>query len=83
MGNIEAVGVRQLNVEQDQIRASALDLHKGRGAVLGLPHDFEPFGLEKGSGDRPELLVIVDDEHALSHARMVAQSHAAHPQGEP
>jgi len=83
MGDIEAVGVRQLNVEQDEVRASALDLGEGRGAVLGLPHDLESFGFEKGSGDRPELLVIVDDEHALSHARMVAQPHAAHPQGEP
>jgi hypothetical protein len=66
-GHLEAVDVGQLDVEQDDARPKRLDRRDGRRAVLRLPHHAEPFGLEQRAGQRPEMRVIIDDQHGRPH----------------
>ena len=67
-GDVEAVDVGQLDVEQHELRAQALGLGDAGRAVGGLADDVEPLGLEQHAGARPEGRVVVDDEDGQGHA---------------
>ena len=54
LGHREAVDPRQLDVEQDDVRAQAPGLLDGRLAVGGLADDLEPVGLEQRPRARPK-----------------------------
>ena len=59
----ETVHVRELDVEEDDVRAQAVDGSESRGPVLRLADDLEPVSLENRARGRAEAGVIVDDQY--------------------
>ena len=71
-GDLEAVHVGQLDVEQDDVRTEPGDGLERRGAVLGLADHLVPLGLEELPRGGAEAGVVVDDQDT-GHGRMVAR----------
>lgn len=74
--DVKAVQVRQLDVEQHDVRTKHGRRFERRGAVTGLADDREAPGLKQRCGRSPKGGVIVDDQHRLPHARTLARSRA-------
>src|SRR6266542_734965 len=70
-GDLEAVDVGELDVEEHQVGMELGRLRERFGAVGGLPDDREALGLEQGMGCRPEARVVIDDENGSAHACIV------------
>src|SRR5436305_11180804 len=66
-GDLEAVDVRQLDVEQDQVGSERPALLDRRAPVLSLADDVEALRLEQQLGARAEGGVIVDDQDRRGH----------------
>src|SRR5262245_14790054 len=62
LGYLEAVEVRKVDVEQDEVRVQAMGLGDGSRAVGGLADHVVALCLEQHPGGRPKRRVIVDDE---------------------
>ena len=62
-GDLEAVDVRELHVEQHELRRELGGSSKRGRPVLGLADDLEALGLEQRPGVRPEARVVVDDQN--------------------
>ena len=72
VGDVEAVEVAEVDVEQDDRRRERGHRLQGRVAVVGLADDREAVGLEQRARGRAEVRVVVDDEHGPAHAVIVA-----------
>ena len=70
-GDVEAVDVGQLDVEQHEVGAQALGLGDPGRAVGRLADDVEPLGLEQHAGARTEGGVVVDDEDGQGHREAI------------
>src|SRR5439155_159748 len=68
----EPVDVRQLDVEEHDLRLQALDGGDGRDTVRRLADDLEAFFLEERPRRRAEARVVVDDEDR-PHPTIVAE----------
>src|SRR6266511_1149624 len=73
LGDLEAVDVRELDVEQDHLRVEPAYSGDRRLRVIGFAHYVEAFGLQQGPGERPEPGVVIDDEHGERHRNIVAR----------
>ena len=71
LGHLEAIGVRQLDVQQDDTRAKLLDLVEGFGAIGCFPDHVKPVRLQELASSGPKVAMIVDDQHGRSHRPMV------------
>ena len=69
LGDREPVGVRQHDVEQDELGAQLLDGGERGRSVIGLADDRKAAGLEQPAGETAEAGVVVDDQHRLRHVR--------------
>jgi hypothetical protein len=65
--DVEAVDVRELHVQEDELRTQPVGLRDGAGAVHGLADDLESLGFQEDPGARPERRVVVDDEDGAVH----------------
>jgi hypothetical protein len=65
--DVEPAGVGQADIEQHHVRADARGFSQSRRRVARLGHDLVPSGLEERPRFRPELDVIVDQEHRHAH----------------
>src|SRR5687768_10903356 len=63
LGDVEALGVGQVHVEEDEIGAPGAGSLKRLGARAGLGDDLEPVRLEHPARACAEALVVVDDQH--------------------
>lgn len=70
-GDLEAVEIGQVDVEEDDVRLQPTGVAQRRGAIARFADDVEAFALELRAGNPAEALVVVDDEDA-GHAPMVA-----------
>src|SRR5439155_9257295 len=66
-GDVEAVGVWELYVEQHQVGAEVERRPQSRAAVARLAHHVEALGLEQAAGAGAERGVVVDDQDAHGH----------------
>jgi hypothetical protein len=73
LGDLEAVDVREPDVEQDELRPQPPDTRDGRLAVGGLPNHLHSIRLEQCPRGPPEVLVIVDDQDRPQHTKIVAR----------
>jgi hypothetical protein len=74
LGDRESVDVRQLNVEEYDVRSEGPHRVEGGGAVGGLADNVEPRRLEESAGRRAKRRVVVDDQYGLGrHARTLAE----------
>ena len=71
LGDLEPVEVRQLHVDDRQVRAVCLRLPDATRAGSGFGHDDEAGSLEQPSRRRAEGAVVIDDENAASHRLIV------------
>ena len=62
--DVEPVAVRELNIEEDQVRKSLLGALQGRPAVSRLAHDLVPLGFEQDARARAKPGVVVDYENS-------------------
>ena len=69
-GDVEAVEVGELDVEQDDVRAQPARLGERGRAVGGLADDLVALGLEQQPRPGAEAGVVVDDEDGLDMARL-------------
>ena len=67
LGDLEAVEVREVDVEQHQVGMQPTGLHDRRRAVRRLADDVVALGLQQHPGGRPEGRMIVDDENGGAH----------------
>src|SRR5436190_1519279 len=67
LGDLEAVEVREVDVEKHQIRVQAAGLHDGRRAVRSLADHVVALGLQQHPGGGPEGRMIVDYENGGAH----------------
>ncbi len=65
--DLEAVEVREVDVEQDDLWLELLRQPDGAGAVLGLADDVESFGLQQASRACAERREVIDYEDGLAH----------------
>ena len=63
-GDIEAVDVGELDVEEDHVGPALADEGDGGAAIRGLPGDPEALLFQELSGLRSEALVVVHDREA-------------------
>ena len=70
-GDVEAVDVRELHVEQHHLRAQPARLGDRLRAVGGLAHDVEPLGFEEYARRSAKRRVVVDDEDPRTHGDSV------------
>ena len=68
LGDLEAVDVGQLDVEQDDVRMQGAGGLEGGLAVHRLADHLVAVGLQQRPGAGPEAGVVVDDEDARCHA---------------
>ena len=68
-GNLEAVDVRKLDVEEHELRRELGGSSKRGRTVLGLADHLEALGLEQCPGIGPEARVVVDDQNV--HVDMI------------
>src|SRR3954466_1414762 len=73
-GDLEAVDVGQLGVEEDEVGSEALGLGDARRAVSGFADDVEPLGLEQNAGARTEGGVVIDDEDGQRHREAIVNA---------
>jgi hypothetical protein len=64
-GHGEAVDIRKLNVEQDQVRAQLAARANRLRPVRGLPHHEKPVRRQDLARDRSEGRMIVDNQYAV------------------
>jgi hypothetical protein len=76
LGDREAVEVRKLNSEQENVRPQLCRRPDRARAVNGLAHDREACGLEQRARCGAEACVIVHDHHRAPHAKTVADAGA-------
>src|SRR2546421_535137 len=74
-GDLEAVEVRELHIEEHELRRELGGRAKRRRAVLGLADDHEALGLEERARIRAEARVVVDDQNV--HVLIVADRRRA------
>ena len=67
LGDLEAVDVGELHVEQDDLGAQLVHRVEGRHPVRRLAHDHVTLELEQPARGGPEPRVVVDDEDGCSH----------------
>src|SRR5215208_2573845 len=70
-GDVEAVDVGQLHVEQHHLGAESARLRDRLGAVGGLAHDVESLGFEEHARGSAKRRVVVDDEDPRTHVATV------------
>src|SRR4029453_15867958 len=68
LGDLEAVEVRQLDVEQDEVRVKLPGNGHRRLPVRGLADDLVTLRLEQRPGARPKAGMVVDDQHCHMHS---------------
>ena len=61
-GNLEAVEIGQLDVEENKIGMKLLRAAKRGDSVVRFAHDLEPFGCEKCPRGRAKARVVVNDQ---------------------
>src|SRR4029079_4911269 len=69
--HFEAVDVRQLDVEQYDVRVQARDRLESALAVLGFADDLVALPFELTPGARPEARVVVDYQYRGVHAGVI------------
>src|SRR3954447_11286465 len=69
--DVEAVGVGELDVQEDDLRPQAAALRDGRRAVLRLAHDVESLRFQHDARARPEGRVVVDDQDRVGHLQAI------------
>ena len=65
--DLDAVDVRQPEIQQHEIGAQELGGRQALAARGALAHDVEPVGFQQRTGGATESGVIVDDENGLGH----------------
>ena len=73
-GDVEAVDVRQLDVEQHEVGPQAARLGDAGGAVGGLADDVEALRLQQHARARTKGGVVVDDEDGQSHREAIVNA---------
>src|SRR5215207_1694398 len=73
-GDVEAVDVGELHVEEHEIGAQAAGLLDARRAVSSLADDVEPLGLEQHARARTKGGVVVDDEDGQRHREAIVNA---------
>jgi serine/threonine-protein kinase len=66
-GHVEAIDVRQPDVEQDEVRRPLQYRGHRAATVVDLSDDVDAFGLERAAGQRTEAIVVIDEEYAQRH----------------
>ena len=66
-GDVEAVDVREVDVEEDELGLQLAGGLQGRRSTVCLADDVESLGLEEQSRARAKGCVVVDDEHRVRH----------------
>jgi hypothetical protein len=70
--HLEAIEVRQLNVEHDDLGAEAIRSSERGRCVFSLADDIKAFCLQERPRECPEASVIVDDQHRETDPEIVA-----------
>ena len=65
--DVEAVDVRKLHVQEDELRTQPIGLYDGACAVHGLADDLEALRFQEDTGTRPKGRVVIDDEDGAVH----------------
>lgn len=75
--------IRELDIQQDELREQAPDGNHGRLTVRRLPDDVEGITLQEPARERSEAGMVVNDQHGARHIQIVAELHheriGAHP----
>jgi hypothetical protein len=74
----ESINVRELDVEQDNLRPELRDCPEHAFPIGTLADNVVPFGLEQRARRRPEHLVVVDDQHGRTHRSILAHARGRH-----
>ena len=82
-GDLEPAHVGQPDVEQDDVRLELLRGAQGAGAVRGLADHRPSVALQRAPRRPAEAGVVVDDQHAGRHGRILACPPPARHGGEP
>ena len=68
--DVETVEIGQLDVEDHEVRAEALDLGQRAASVVRL-RDLEPLVAQRGGNELGDRLLVIDDEDASSFPQPV------------
>ena len=79
LGNLEAVQIRELHVQENNRGLKACNRGDRRLAVRRLTDHREALRLEQRAGQRPERGVVVDDQNGRSHLNQCPMRQAAAP----
>src|SRR4051812_20019994 len=69
--DLESVGIGQLHIDESQIRTILLRLPKAACTISRLGYDDEAAPFQELSRSRAEGSVVVDDEYAAAHERIL------------